>query len=439
MTATSLQYTLDAPSGSWRTFDTRTGVLHQELRAGSLVGTRACTPSTLDTDDPLGSWWRSYLSGLPLIPDTRDATIRSVDLFSGSGGLSLGFARACQELGFEHRSLAAADTDAGALGVFALNHQPEVLSSTSVAEIVDYQIRDTRDGPRFLFEPMLLREEWRELVGHVDVVLAGPPCQGHSNLNNQSRRSDPRNRLYLCVPAVAIALNAPIVIIENVPDVINDHDGVVDTAKALFHHHGYSVTSGVLAADKLGWPQSRRRYFLVARRDGLAPLDIGAVAHGLADEARSVLWALDHLPEGEDLPYMSSTPELSEESRRRIDWLFDNDEFDLALSERPECHREGTTYKNVYGRMRPDQPAPTLTTGFMTSGRGRFVHPLERRVLTPREAARLQGFHDAYRFSDSDVGAVPARKYLAKWIGDAVPMPLGFAAGVAALGAGATG
>jgi DNA (cytosine-5)-methyltransferase 1 len=130
---------------------------------------------------------------------------------------------------------------------------------------------------------------------------------------------------------------------------------------------------------------------------------------------------------------MLETPELSEESRRRIDWLFDNGEFDLALSERPDCHRDGTTYKNVYGRMRPDEPAPTLTTGFMTAGRGRFVHPTERRVLNPREAARIQGFPDTYNFAKPG-SAAPARKSLAKWIGDAVPMPLGFAAGVAALG-----
>jgi DNA (cytosine-5)-methyltransferase 1 len=189
----------------------------------------------------------------------------------------------------------------------------------------------------------------------------------------------------------------------------------------------------VLAADKLGWPQTRRRFFVVARR-GSIPLDLGRVANGLIDAPRSVLWGLDCLPT-EDPPFMRETPEPSEENRRRIDWLFDNDEYDLALSERPDCHKEGTTYKGVYGRMRADQPAPTLTTGFMTSGRGRFVHPLERRVLTAREAARLQGFPDTYAFADRG-SPPPSRKSLTKWIGDAVPMPLGFAAGVAALGGG---
>jgi DNA (cytosine-5)-methyltransferase 1 len=135
---------------------------------------------------------------------------------------------------------------------------------------------------------------------------------------------------------------------------------------------------------------------------------------------------------------MRQAATLSEATRRRINWLFDNDQYDLALEERPNCHRNGTSYRAVYGRMRPDQPAPTLTTGFMATGQGRFVHPTERRVLTPREAARLQGFPDTYAFSQPKAKA-PARKDLGKWIGDAVPMPLGFAAGLALLGSGDNG
>jgi DNA (cytosine-5)-methyltransferase 1 len=434
MTVTALQYTFDAPAGSWRTFDARSAELRQQLDTGSLCGERVCQDVPSHSSDPLSSWWQGYLSGTSLVPIDARGVVRSIDLFCGAGGLSLGFARVCEELGFEHISIAAVDNDAGALEVFRHNHGPDVVTPATVTSIVDYQIRDTRDGPRFLFDPALLRDDWRDLTGNVDVVLAGPPCQGHSNLNNRSRRKDPRNRLFLAVPAIAVALDAPIVVIENVPDVVNDHDGVVDAAIELLRHNGYSVTSGVLNADKLGWPQTRRRFFLVARRDK-APLDLGAVANGLADNPRPVLWALDTSPSDDGTPFMRETPELSDESRRRIDWLFDNDEYDLALSERPDCHRDGTTYKNVYGRMRPDQPAPTLTTGFMTAGRGRFVHPTERRVLNPREAARLQGFPDTYRFSQPDVPA-PPRKYLAKWIGDAVPMPLGFAAGLSALGAG---
>jgi DNA (cytosine-5)-methyltransferase 1 len=97
---------------------------------------------------------------------------------------------------------------------------------------------------------------------------------------------------------------------------------------------------------------------------------------------------------------------------------------------RPDCHKEGTSYGAVYGRMRWDAPAPTLTTGFLTTGRGRFIHPKRPRTITPREAARLQGFPDWFDFIGTEM---PARRDLAKWIGNAVPTVLGYLAGLAAL------
>jgi DNA (cytosine-5)-methyltransferase 1 len=68
----------------------------------------------------------------------------------------------------------------------------------------------------------------------------------------------------------------------------------------------------------------------------------------------------------------------------------------------------------------------------MSPGRGRFTHPTQPRVLTPREAARIQGFPDTYVF-DAIEGVDPKKTQLAKWIGDAVPMPLGYAAGLCVL------
>src|SRR5690606_3645683 len=157
----------------------------------------------------------------------------------------------------------------------------------------------------------------------------------------------------------------------------------------LLRDAGYSVTSGVLRAAELGWPQRRQRFFVVARRDR-PPVPLDEVAAGLADEPRSLWWAIGDLEDTESDHFMDLQPELSDENRKRIDWLFDHDEYDLALDQRPECHQDGTTYNAVYGRLRSDRPAPTVTTGFMTPGRGRYIHPTRRRVLTAREAARLQ-------------------------------------------------
>ncbi|HQU19870.1 MAG TPA: DNA cytosine methyltransferase [Fimbriimonadaceae bacterium] len=84
----------------------------------------------------------------------------------------------------------------------------------------------------------------------------------------------------------------------------------------------------------------------------------------------------------------------------------------------------------MYGRIRPDGPFPTITTGFLTPGRGRFIHPCELRTLTPSEAAFVQGFPAWYDFGED--GEL-SRKLLTKWIGDAVPLPLGYVAAMAVL------
>jgi DNA (cytosine-5)-methyltransferase 1 len=79
-----------------------------------------------------------------------------------------------------------------------------------------------------------------------------------------------------------------------------------------------------------------------------------------------------------------------------------------------------------------DRPAPTLTTGYLTPGRGRFIHPKDPRTLTPHEAARIQGFPDWFDFC-AVPDREPSRKELGTWIGNAVPTILGYAAGLSAL------
>lgn len=386
--------------------------------------------------DPLGEWWKAYLRGEQLRVDTPNQAppLRIAELFCGPGGLALGVGRACDELGFRRMSVAAADQDEEALAVYRRWNRIQLATSASVSSLVDYRVEGNGDEAEFLYEPEVVDPAWGNLASSVDLLLAGPPCQGHSNLNNKTRYTDRRNHLYLTVPAMAVAVNARAVIIENVRNVIHDRRQVVQSAETLLLKAGYHLTKGVVRAARLGWPQGRERFFIVARRDR-APLPLEAVADALAANPRDIWWAIGDLETQPADGYMTQHTEFSEENRRRIDWLFENEAYDLPPSERPECHREGTTYNAVYGRLYADRPAPTITSGFMTAGRGRFIHPTQRRVLTPREAARLQGFPDTYDFRPNPP-AVPTKLKLGKWIGDAVPMPLGYAAALAALGSG---
>jgi DNA (cytosine-5)-methyltransferase 1 len=423
----------EPPTSFDESFEYRNEYLTRTLAIGdrSYRSTRKVEP----TADDRGDWWRAYLEGRR---DTEEGTptkpVRVVDLFCGPGGLALGLEEACRELGLPMRSEMAVDQDEDAVRVYSANHVTRRRSTRSVSMLADYQVTGQGDQAAFAYEPEVVEDDMVDLIGGVDVVLAGPPCQGHSNLNNRTRRSDRRNELYLAVPAIAVALEASCVIIENVPAVVHDTRQVVQSTRRLLEDSGYHVETGVLSASKMGWPQSRQRFFLVARR-GRPPLPIGLIASGLAQQPRDLWWAINDLVDSADRRIVLPPAELSEENQRRIDWLFDQDAHDLPPSERPDCHKEGTTYNAVYGRLHADRPAPTITTGFMTPGRGRYIHPTRRRVLSAWEAARLQGFPDDYDFHPDP--SVPLSKLkVSKWIGDAVPMPLGYGAGLAVLGPG---
>ena len=200
----------------------------------------------------------------------------------------------------------------------------------------------------------------------------------------------------------------------------------------LLEEAGYHVTTGILSADQLGWAQTRSRHFLVASRVA-PPADLKDVASAMLRPARSIWWAIEDLADAlSETDVFDSVPKMSKDNIQRINYLFDNDVYDLPNHVRPDCHKDGHTYPSVYGRLMRDAPAPTLTTGFQTPGRGRFIHPTQRRVLTPHEAARIQGFPDSFRFRSASDSVTKSQ--LQKWIGDAVPSILGYVAGLTALG-----
>lgn len=359
--------------------------------------------------------------------------LRTVDAFSGCGGLTLGAVQAALAVGRRFEAVAAIDVDDGGLEVHRANFKTKHVIHSSVASLVDFHVSGSGDSARFAYAPEILHAGLARETGRVDLFLAGPPCQGHSNLNNHTRREDPRNLLYLTAVALAVGLEARMVAIENVPEVVNDKSGVVVTAKALLAASGYSfIDSGVVAANEIGWAQTRKRYFLIASREPCAfePLRLAAVRSGMKRDAMSLGWAIGDLTRDPGEParvgVMDTVPTLSEENRMRIKWLFENDAHDLPNEERPDCHRDGHSYPSVYGRMHWDKPAQTITTGFLTPGRGRYIHPVRHRVITPHEAARIQAFPDSFRFVVN--GHDPSRSAITKWIGDAVPPVLGYAA-----------
>ena len=415
--------------------------IHRTVSVGdsSHTSTLDAGPDELDRR-PDAAWFLARSKGrLPTPNDrTRGGRIRTVDLFSGSGGLSLGTRWAAEALGRRASTLLAVDVDPAALDVHRYNHAPRKTYLGSVRDLFTPEAFAAIDDPAALPSDAVVTPDasWLPVDASADLVFGGPPCQGHSNLNNVTRRTDDRNQLYYWMALAAHAFRAKAVVVENVASVKADAGDVVGATIDAFRRMGYRVlVDDVLSADRMGVAQTRRRHFLVAVRED--------VASEVAPHLRDWLLAtdvptptlMDAIGDLEDFAAEGEydTPStLSEENQARIDHLFEHDLHDLPDAIRPASHRGGHTYPSVYGRMYADRPAGTLSTGFLTPGRGRYVHPTRRRTMTPHEGARVQGFPDDFRFVGTS-GTTPTRTAIARMVGDAVPPPMAFHVALATL------
>jgi DNA (cytosine-5)-methyltransferase 1 len=339
-------------------------------------------------------------------------TLHSVDLFCGAGGLSLGAEEAAASLGWQLKVALAADMDAAAANCFEANFEGTEVERRDLAAIFDID-----GGSRLSAEEAKLRRR----LGGVDLLLGGPPCQGHSDLNNYSRRDDPKNRLYRVMSRAARVLRPDKILIENVPGVAHDRGRAFQQTAQELEQLGYAVSSGVVDGLRLGVPQSRKRLVLIGTLKG--SFDIASVESAYAIERpRDVRWAIEDLQDSVGDDIVNQPANTSSDNRARIKYLFENKLWDLPDEQRPPCHRGGGhSYKSVYGRLRYDKPSQTITSGFYSVCMGRYVHPSRQRTLTAHEAARLQFFPDYFDFS-----AAGKRTSLARVIGNAVPPKLSF-------------
>ncbi|MDK2464717.1 MAG: DNA cytosine methyltransferase [Candidatus Korarchaeota archaeon] len=335
-------------------------------------------------------------------------SLAAVDLFSGAGGASLGFLQA----GF--RMLAAVDIDRRACGTYARNI-PGV-------EVLREDVRGL-SGEDVLSSVGLG-------VGEVDVAVGCPPCQGFTD---HGKPGDPRNSLVMEFARLISEMRPRAVVFENVPGMLKRGWPLLAGLMDGLGRAGYRYSWDVLNAADYGVPQIRRRIVLVAVRAdlGVEP-SLPKPTHARPDEAgrlglrpwRTVREAIADLPPlgpGERHPTIPNH-EAPGHSPRVLELIRRVPKDGGSRKDVPRrywlrCHRNHDGHHDVYGRMRWDSPAPTITSGCYTPSKGRFIHPEQDRGITMREAARLQGFPDDFVFEGP-------RQAVARQIGNALPPPL---------------
>lgn len=337
----------------------------------------------------------------PPLVEEPDITI--VDLFAGCGGLTIGALEGARRAGLGARLAMAIDDDLAPLAVLreTLSDGRATFSTANLGAVLAPFAKPLEKAERTLFSG----------VAEPSLMLAGPPCQGHSTLNNHTRYDDPRNDLYLSIARAARLLQPKAIIVENVRGVGADRRTAVNRCIAALEELGYEVVGRTLDLHTIGVPQRRTRHVLMA--------SLGDPFEWNLKQAfgRTVGWAIGDLTDVDDPTLFDTPSQPTTTNRERIDWLFEQDEYNLPNHLRPRCHRSDHSYRSMYGRLRWDAPAQTITSGFGSMGQGRYVHPLVRRTLTPHEAARLQFLPDFIRFSAVEL----RRTALATMIGNVAP------------------
>jgi len=368
-------------------------------------------------DDPQAAFDYAFLRLRERPPQpSYTETVRVVDLFCGCGGLSLGAREACEASNKQFSCVGAVDNDPVPLEVYKRNFPGSKTFAREITELLDGKIGSSITSKEYPF----VRD-----LGHVDILLAGPPCQGFSDLNNHSRRNDPRNILYERVARFVELVRPTHILIENVSTAMLGKEKAVERSLEVIERLGYNFDSGIVDTASIGVPQKRKRHVIVAslvRRISVMKV----IEKFRVDRERSVMWAIGDLVNESKDKLFNKPSKQKVENVKRIMYLFDNGLFDLPDSQRPKCHRTGRhSYKSAYGRIKPDEPSQTITGGFGSPGQGRFIHPIEPRTLSPHEAARLQFFPDFFDFS-----SVKKRTALAAMIGNAAPMKLSYIFGL---------
>jgi DNA (cytosine-5)-methyltransferase 1 len=195
---------------------------------------------------------------------------------------------------------------------------------------------------------------------------------------------------------------------------------------ATLKTQGYNVWYKVIDCAAYGLPQRRRRTVLLASLFG--NIELNAPSSSMTKTVADVLKGLPVLRHGssnDDDP-LHAASRLSALNYERIKASKPGGTWrDWPKHLIAACHKKttGKTYPGVYGRMKWNEPAPTLTTQFFGFGNGRFGHPSQARGLSLREGAILQGFPKHYSFVPEGEGV--QFKVLGRLIGNAVPVDLG--------------
>lgn len=292
--------------------------------------------------------------------------MRFIDLFGGCGGMSKGFELAGMEgVGFVELWQPAIDTH--------LKNCKGTLIGKDITKIGN--------------------DELKELQRDVDLIIGGPPCQGFS-MAGKRRVGDLRNSLYKEFLRFVGIINPDFFVMENVPGIgsMYDLDGKLIVLKIMdsFKEMGYDVDVKVLNSSNYGVPQERRRAIFIGNNKGLK----------------------NEFPDFKGKVFLKEVLNLSYVQDEKMQHIYEDaaTKSNYRYSHLKEGQNYGT-FKANFIKLKIDGFSRTITKS------GRYIHPEYNRLISVREAARIQSFPDDFMFCGSTI-------QMYQQIGNAVPVKM---------------
>ncbi len=352
--------------------------------------------------------------------------MKVIDLFAGCGGFSTGFTQA----GFEITK--AVEFDKTIADTYKKNH---INTDVIVSDI------GLIDNKNYFAQ------------NECDVIIGGPPCQGFSMAGARIRNGfvdDPRNYLFKHYFNIVKIVKPKAFVIENVQGLLTMAQGKILSEiirlfsdKDNFGSEQYHLHYKLVNATDFGIPQHRERVILIGLKN--KDFDIDELFDKTKDDVlykhpnyfeKVTVWdAISNLPKTNAEGICTNT---TSESNYQLYLSCDSDQLhnhyatrhNSKAVERMAKIKPGenwtaldedikSVHSGAYGRLKKDGVAPTITTRFDTPSGGMFIHPLENRTLTPREAARIQSFPDSFVFYGN-------KSSICKQIGNAVPPKISY-------------
>jgi len=335
---------------------------------------------------------------------------RILDLFCGAGGMSYGMHKNNNFV-----TKVALDINEKVAQTFKNNiHEAELL-------IGDIQNKDIKEKIISLSRKH-----------NINMIIGGPPCQGFSLKGKKLGLDDPRNFLFVEYLHLVEELNPEIFVIENVKSLMSTSNGwFKNQIIAEIEKLGYKVSVNILRASDYGVPQNRERVIFLCSKNKKIELPEPTV-----EKAITVREAI------EDLAYLESNEgNFEQEYITEVKSQYQKDMRECSnklYNHKASNHSEIAIYKlslippekgkeylpeellgkqkfnSTWGRLKWDQPSPTIDTRFDAASNGTNNHPFLNRSITPREAARIQSFDDSFIFYGNKVD-------IRAQIGNAVP------------------